>query len=113
MDAAGSVKPESIGAGTDRCGAGGEGEAAGPSISDAVTTGGVGSRGAGGAGSSEAGETGAVSSSNAVVDGVMGVDGLGGGDDGVVGHGGEASSDVSSIASYIIGGGEDDLLGGE
>jgi hypothetical protein len=112
VDAAGSVKPESIGADADRCGAGGEGEAAGPSISDAVATGGVSSR-AGGAGISEAGETGAVSSSNAVVDGVMGVDDLGGGDNGVVGRGGEASSDVSSIASYIIGGGEDDLLGGE
>jgi hypothetical protein len=112
VDAAGSV-PECIGAGADQCGAGGEGEAAGLSLTDAIATEGVSSGGAGGAGSSEAGETGAVSSSNAVVDGVMGVDDLGGGDDGVVGHGREVSSDVSSITSYIIGGGEDDLLGGE
>ncbi len=73
------MKPESKGAGADWCLAGGEGEAAGPSLSDAVATEGGGSGGAGGAGSSEAGETGTVSSSNAVVDSVTGVDGLGGG----------------------------------
>jgi hypothetical protein len=107
------MKPESKGASAVWCGAGGEGDAAEPSLSDAIATEGSSSGGPGGAGSSEAGETYTVSSSNAVVDGVTGVDGLGGGDEGVVGHGGEASSDVASIASYIVGGSEDDLLGGE
>jgi hypothetical protein len=65
------------------------------------------------AGSSEAGESGNVSSCNAVVAGVTGVDGLGGGDEGVVSCGGETSSDVASIASYIVGGSEDDLLAGK
>jgi hypothetical protein len=92
---------------------GDEGETAGPSLSDAVAAEGCGSNGTGSVGSSEAGETGNVSSSNAVVAGVTGVNCLGGGDEGVVGCGGETSSDVASIASYIVGGSKDDLLGGE
>ncbi len=45
--------------------------------------------------------------------GVTGVDGLGGGDVGENGHGGEDGSDAASMTSGILGGNEDDLLGGE
>ncbi len=45
--------------------------------------------------------------------GVTGVDGLKGGDADVDGRGGEGGSKETSITSGILGGSEDDLLGGE
>jgi hypothetical protein len=62
VDAAGSMKPVSVGAGVDQCEGGGEGEPAKASLSDIVATKGGDSGGAGGMGSSEEGEAGMNSS---------------------------------------------------
>jgi hypothetical protein len=78
VDAAGSMKPVSVGAGVDQCEGGGEGEPAGASISDIVATKGGDSGGAGGMGSSEEGEAGMNSSGAGEHEGDDSVKGPGG-----------------------------------
>ncbi len=63
VDAAGLMKPVSIGTGVDQCEGGGEGGPAGASLSDTVATKGGDSGGAGGMGNSEEGEASMNSSS--------------------------------------------------